>query len=43
MSRDHSDGRQLFCTALTAQVAEIVAEIVLDLGGRLQVTPIRHP
>jgi hypothetical protein len=39
----HSDGRQLFCTVLTAQVAEIVAEIALDLGGRLQVTPIRQP
>jgi hypothetical protein len=39
----HAEPRALFCTALSAQVAEIVAEIVLDLGGTLEVTPIRQP
>jgi hypothetical protein len=38
-----SPERALFCTALAAQVAEIVAEIVIDLGGQLEVTPIRQP
>jgi hypothetical protein len=37
----HSEQRSLFCTVITATVAEIVAEIVLDLGGTLEVTPIR--
>lgn len=39
----HAEARGLFCTALTAQVAELVAEIVLDLGASLEVTPIRQP
>lgn len=39
----HEEARGLFCTALTAQVAEIVAEIVVELGGPLEVTPIRQP
>jgi hypothetical protein len=40
---DHqSDGRQLFCTVLTATVAGMVAEIILDLGGKLEPTPIRE-
>lgn len=38
-----SDGRQLFCTMLTSTVAEIVAGIILDLGGSLAPTPIREP
>ena len=38
-----SEPRALFCTALAAQVAEIVAEIVLDMGGAIEVTPIRQP
>lgn len=35
-----TDERKLFCTVITATVAEIVAEIVIDLGGRLSPTPI---
>jgi hypothetical protein len=30
-----SGGRALYCTAITATVAEIVAEITIDLGGAL--------
>jgi hypothetical protein len=37
-----SEGRALFCTAIVATVAEIVAEIVVDLGGALAPTPIRE-
>jgi len=37
-----SDGRALFCTAITATVAEIVATIALDLGAELEATPIRE-
>jgi len=37
-----SEGRALYCTAIAATVAEIVAEIVVDLGGPLEPTPIRE-
>jgi len=37
-----SDGRQLFCTMLTSTVAGIVAGIILELGGKLEPTPIRE-
>lgn len=37
-----SEGRALYCTAIAATVAEIVAEIVVDLGGPLAPTPIRE-
>jgi hypothetical protein len=33
--------RKALCTGLSATVAEIVARIVVELGGPLQVTPIR--
>jgi Putative redox-active protein (C_GCAxxG_C_C) len=36
-----SEERMLFCTVIAATVAEIVAEIVIELGGTLDVTPIR--
>jgi hypothetical protein len=36
-----SDERTLFCTVIASTVAEIVAEVALDLGARLEVTPIR--
>jgi hypothetical protein len=38
-----SDGRKLMCTGLTSTVAEIVAGIILDLGGTLEPTPIAAP
>jgi hypothetical protein len=38
----HSDERTAFCADIVAAVAEIVAEIVLKLGGTLEVTPIRE-
>ena len=34
-----SEGRALFCTDPSATVAEIVAEIALDLGARIAPTP----
>lgn len=37
-----SEARAGMCTGLAATVAEIVAEIVVDLGGPLTVTPIRQ-
>jgi len=37
-----SEGRALYCTAIISTVAEIVAEIVVDLGGALAPTPIRE-
>jgi hypothetical protein len=37
-----SDGRLLFCTMLTSTVAGIVAGIILELGGKLEPTPIRE-
>jgi hypothetical protein len=38
----HADDRSAFCTEIVGTVAEIVAEIVLKLGGTLEVTPIRE-
>jgi len=35
--------RKLFCTGLAASVAEIVAEIVVDLGVRVDLSPARDP
>lgn len=35
-----SEERAAFCTDLAATVAEIVAEIALDLGAKVEVTPI---
>lgn len=37
-----SDERTLFCTVIASTVAEIVAEVAIDLGARLEVTPIRE-
>jgi hypothetical protein len=37
-----SEERALFCTDIAATVAEIVAEIALARGARLEPTPIRR-
>jgi hypothetical protein len=45
MTRDElvaAQERALFCTDIAATVAEIVAEIALAHGARLEPTPIRR-
>jgi hypothetical protein len=37
-----SDGRLLYCTVIASTVAEIVAEIIIDLGGTIDPKPIRE-